>query len=302
MRTIDANTITDAVLEQMASTPNPRFRQIMEALVRHLHDFAREVDLTPEEWLEGIRYLTATGQLCSASRQEFLLLSGALGLSSLINKLNQRRSPERGTEASILGPYYRRNPPAKALGDWLANNPGDAPAIAVFGRVSDAQGRAIANASVEIWQSDETGAYDLQKYDTSVMDLRGRFLTDADGRYYFRTVRPQHYLIPTDGTVGQLIRAQGRHGYRPAHLHFLISAPGHRELVTALFLSGDRYLESDTVFGVTGPLVVDIKENDPACPFPGMPSIHFDFQLVKASAAAAASGRIGADPADFGTR
>jgi protocatechuate 3,4-dioxygenase beta subunit len=296
MQVIDENTITDAAIEQMATTKDQRLKEIMNAAVRHLHAFAREVDLTPEEWLESIKFLTAVGQMCSAYRQEFILLSDTLGLSSLINSLHDRRATESSTKSSLLGPFYRQDSPVFELGESIAKKmPG--PPVGIFGRITDAEGKGIAHASIEIWQPDDEGYYDLQKNDPKEMDLRGRFYTNSDGKFHLRTILPTGYMIPMDGPVGDMIRAQGRHGYRPAHIHFLIGAPGYREVVTALYMVGDPHLESDTVFGVTESLVAQPKKNDPASPFGELPSIRFDFAL--AAVKDGLSGRVGADPSQI---
>lgn len=295
MIAINENTITDAAIEQMSTTKDERFRRIMESLVRHLHTFAREVDLTPEEWLGGIAFLTRTGQACTQFRQEFILLSDTLGLSSLINSLHDKRATESSTKSSLLGPFYRQDSPVHELGESIARNmPG--PPIGLYGRVTDASGKGIAHASIEIWQPDEEGYYDLQKHDPKDMDLRGRFYTDSEGKYYLRTICPTGYMIPMDGPVGDMIRKQGRHGYRPAHIHFLIGAPGYREVVTALYIEGDSHIDSDTVFGVTDSLVATVKK-DANSPFGELPCIRFDFQL--AAAKDALSGRVGADPSQI---
>jgi hydroxyquinol 1,2-dioxygenase len=294
MPAIDEQTISSVVLDQMSSTSDPRLREIMECLVRHLHAFAREADLTPDEWLEGIKFLTAVGQACTPHRQEFILLSDTLGLSSLINALHDRRSREVGTKTSRFGPFYRPGAPTKRLGESIAS-PGDGSEICIYGRVMDIAGRPIPNASIEIWQSDEHGLCDLQEQDPSQMDLCGCFYADAEGEYYLRTVRPLGYLIPLDGPVGDLIRAQRRHGYRPAHIHFLVGAPHYRELVTALYLRNDDHIDSDTAFGVTDSLIAETVSHDPDSPFPDLPSIHFDFRLGAASARVESS-RTGADP------
>ncbi len=296
MRAIDENTITDAAIEQMSSTPNPRLKEIMAAAVRHLHAFAREVDLTPEEWLEGIKFLSATGHACTAYRQEFILLSDTLGLSSLINSLHDRRATESSTKSSLLGPFYRQDSPTFELGESIAVK-ARGPEIGIYGRITNAAGQGVPHASIEIWQPDEDGDYDLQKHDPKEMDLRGRFFTDAEGRYHLRTIRPLGYMIPMDGPVGDMIRAQKRHGFRPAHIHFLIGAPGFREVVTALYIAGDDHIDSDTVFGVTDSLVADVRDKDAASPFNGLPSIRFDFTL--AAAKDALSGRVGADPSQI---
>jgi len=298
MRAIDENTITDAALEQMSSTPDPRLKEVLSGLVRHLHAFAREVDLTPDEWLEGIRFLTAVGQKCTEHRQEFILLSDTLGLSSLVNALHDRRAAEPATKSSLLGPFYRQDAPAMQLGSSIVSQ-GTGSEVAIYGYVRDAAGRGISNALVQIWEPDETGNYDLQKHDPSVMNLRGCFRTDSEGLYYLRGVCPTGYMIPMDGPVGDMIRAQKRHGYRPAHIHFVIGASGYRELVTALYIAGDDHIDSDTVFGVNDSLVTSLNKTDPASPFPNLPSIRYDFQLAKASARDRMSGRVGADPSQI---
>jgi hydroxyquinol 1,2-dioxygenase len=297
MRAIDEFTITEAALDQMASTPDPRLKEIMAALTRHLHDFAREVDLTPEEWLDAIKFLTAVGQKCTAYRQEFILLSDTLGLSSLVNALHDRRATEAGTKSSLVGPFYRQDSPNLKLGDTIVTKPTNGQEVCLYGRVTNAAGRGVPNATVQVWQPDETGNYDLQKHDPSEMDLRGTFRTDADGHFYLRTIAPLGYMIPMDGPVGDMIRAQKRHGYRPAHIHFIIGAEGYREVVTALYLQGDEHIDSDTVFGVTASLVTGVNGNDPSSPIPNLPTIKFDFQLP--AAAAYGSGRVGADPSQI---
>ncbi len=297
MRIIDENTITDAALDQMSSTPDPRFKEIMSSLVRHLHAFTREVDLTPEEWLEGIRFLTAVGQKCTEHRQEFILLSDTLGLSSLVNALHDKRGTEPATKSSLLGPFYRQDAPMMELGSSIISQDAGSEVV-IHGYVRNAAGQGIPNALVQIWEPDETGNYDLQKHDPSVMDLRGCFHADSGGRYYLRGVCPTGYMIPMDGPVGDMIRAQKRHGYRPAHIHFVIGAPGYRELVTALYIAGDDHIDSDTVFGVSDSLITSVNENDPSSPFPNLPSIRYDFQLAKASAKDH-SGRVGADPSQI---
>jgi protocatechuate 3,4-dioxygenase beta subunit len=295
MRAIDENTITEAVLEQMSSTPDARLKQVTASLVRHLHAFAREVDLTPDEWLAGIRFLTEIGQKCTPFRQEFILLSDTLGLSALVNALHDKRTTENCTKSSLLGPFYRQDAPTMKLGESIARK-SSAPRICVYGKVVDSTGKGIPSALVQVWEPDETGNYDLQKHDPSEMDLRGCFHTDSDGGYYFRAVCPLGYMIPMDGPVGDMIRMQGRHGYRPAHIHFLIGAPGYREVVTALYISGDDHIESDTVFGVTDSLIITLKENDPTSPLPNLPSLRYDFQLAATSQHELHSGRVGADP------
>ena len=298
MRLMDENTVTDAVLEQMANTQDPRLKEVMFALVRHLHAFAREVDLKPEEWLAGLAFLTAVGQKCTPHRQEFILLSDTLGLSTVVNALHDKRMAEAATKSSILGPYYRENAPSFKLGESIAVKTHGQP-IVIYGRVTDKKGEGIPNASVEIWQTNEEGDYDLQLQAADEMDMRGWFHADSDGRFYLRSVRPHAYRIPMDGPVGKLLTAQGRHGYRPAHIHFLIGAPGYREVVTAAYLGSDKYLETDTVFGVMPSLITETKAGDTSSPFPDLPSLRFDFTLA-ARAAGEGTGRVGADASKMG--
>jgi hydroxyquinol 1,2-dioxygenase len=296
MRVIDENTITDVALEQMSSTPDPRFKQIMASLVRHLHAFTREVDLTPEEWLEGVRFLTAVGQKCTEHRQEFILLSDTLGLSSLVNSLHDRRGSESATKSSLLGPFYRHDAPMMKLGDSIITK-SKGTEIVFYGQVVDSAGKGVPNALIQIWEPDETGNYDLQLHDPSQMDLRGCFHADAEGRYYFRGLCPLGYMIPMDGPVGDMIRAQKRHGFRPAHIHFVIGAPGYREMVTALYIAGDPHIESDTVFGVNESLIVTVNKKDSGSPLPHLASLRYDFKL--AIAKDQSSGRVGADPSQI---
>ena len=298
VRTINENTVTDAVIEQMSGTPDPRFKEIMASLVRHLHDFGREVDLTAEEWLAAIRFLTAVGQKCTEHRQEFVLLSDTLGFSSLVNTLHDKRTADEATKSSLLGPFYRQDAPVLELGESIISE-SKGPEVVYYGQVTNAAGQGIANALVQVWEPDETGNYDLQKHDPSVMDLRGCFRTDAQGRYYFRGICPTGYRIPMDGPVGGMVIAQRRHGYRPAHIHFIVGAPGYRELVTALYIAGDEHIDSDTVFGVSDSLVVSVNPKDPASPIPNLPTVHYDFRLAAAAKSAAISGRVGADPSQI---
>lgn len=295
MQDCTIETVTDTVIAQMATTPDARLREIMDSLVRHLHAFAREVRLTPEEWLRGIAFLTAVGQTCTPHRQEFILLSDVLGLSRLVNLMHDAEGREEvATETSLLGPFFRENAPVLPLGSSIARTPSQAE-IVLYGTVRDAEGRPIAGATLDVWQTDEHGLYDLQRQSPEEMDLRGRFVTDAEGRYHLRTVKPLGYSIPMDGPVGDLIRAQKRHGFRPAHIHMMVGAPGYRELVTALYFADDPHIDSDTVFGVSAALLVRERHDDANAPLPGLPSVRFDIVLSRARDQAA--GRVGADPA-----
>jgi hydroxyquinol 1,2-dioxygenase len=296
MRELTQETITDAVLEQMATTPDARMREVMASAVKHLHAFAREVNLSPAEWIKGIEFMTNVGKMCTPERQEFILLSDTLGLSALVNLLHDSTAIEEGTNTSLLGPFYRETTPKLAAGSQISRTVKPGTECALYGRVTDVHGKPLANATVSVWQTGADGLYDIQESATQV-DYRGVFSTDADGNYLVRTVRPIGYSIPMDGPVGGMVKAQARHGMRPAHIHFLVGAPGYRELVTALYLRDDPHLADDVVFGSSGDLAVDIEANDPSCPIPGLPSIRFDLRLAREGAADKTSGRVGSDPA-----
>jgi hydroxyquinol 1,2-dioxygenase len=296
MRELTPETITDAVLEQMATTSDPRMKEVMASAVKHLHAFAREVNLTPGEWIKGIAFMTAVGKMCTPERQEFVLLSDTLGLSALVNGLHDNTAVEEGTHTSLLGPFYREASPTLPAGSQIARTVKPGSECVLYGRVTDVNGKPLAGATVSIWQTGADGLYDIQESDASI-DYRGVFTTDADGVYLLRTVKPIGYSIPMDGPVGDMIAAQGRHGMRPAHIHFLVGLPGYRELVTALYLRDDPHLEDDVVFGSSGDLAIDIDANDPNCPLKGLPSIRFDMRLSREGVADKTSGRVGTDPA-----
>ena len=258
MRNIDEHNITEAVVRSFAGCDNPRFREIMTSLVRHMHEFVREVQLTEAEWMEGIRFLTATGQKCTDTRQEFILLSDTLGISMLTVALNHP-SPEGATESTVFGPFYVDDAPTLPQGADISNGaPGESMDVDVL--VMSSRSTPIANADVRVWQADEEGLYDVQRSELG-SERRGRakLRTDAEGRLRFRAVVPTAYPVPTDGPVGRMLVAGGRHPWRPAHLHFMIQAPGHETLITHLFIDGDPYLDSDTVFGVRRSLVVRLQ-------------------------------------------
>ena len=295
MADLDQNTVTEAVIAQMADTPDPRMREVMASLVRHLHGFAREVKLTPAEWLGAIGFLTRVGQTCTPIRQEFILLSDTLGLSRLVNLMDDKANRVgEATETSLLGPFYREAAPQFGYGESIATR-AKGPEMMLFGRVVNEAGEGVPHATVEIWQTDADGAYDLQVNNPEVMDMRGQFRTDAEGRYAIRTLIPLGYSIPMDGPVGAMVRAQNRHGFRPAHIHVLIGAEGYRELVTALYLGDDDHIDSDTVFGVSESLVVHPRAGLEGAPDPALPSVRYDFRIAP-KAAHDTSGRVGADP------
>ena len=249
MRNLNEFSITEAVLESFANTPSPRLKEILGILVRHLHDFARESKLTEAEWMQGIRFLTATGHKCNDIRQEFILLSDTFGLSQLVVAQNNSR-PQEATEQTVFGPFHVPGAPKLSPGADMAAGRKGAPCF-VAGTVT-AGGSPIRNAVIDVWQADGEGYYDVQddKWTPDEMALRAVFQTDAQGRFSFRTVLPASYPIPTDGPVGDMLRATGRHPMRPAHIHFMIAAGGYETLITHMFVDGDPHLESDTVFGV----------------------------------------------------
>ncbi len=299
MADLDRLGITAEALAQMAKTPDPRMREVMAAAIRHLHDFAREVDLKPDEWLAGIAFLTAVGQACTPYRQEFILLSDVLGLSRLVNVMHDATGREAaGTETSLLGPFFREKAPEFAAGESIAVHSTGGEQLVLFGEVTDAEGHAVPDAEIDIWQTDAHGLYDLQANDPEVMDLRGRYRTDAAGHFHMRTVKPIGYSIPMDGPVGKMVQQQHRHGMRPAHIHVLVQAPGYRELVTALYLGDDPNIDSDTVFGVSDSLVVTPATGLPGAPRADLPAVRYDFRLSRL-AAGETGGRVGADPSQM---
>ncbi|AVS86118.1 hydroxyquinol 1,2-dioxygenase [Paracidovorax avenae] len=258
---IDEWTITQAVLKAQAATQDARLRRVLDALVRHLHDFAREVELTEAEWAQGIDFLTRVGHITDDRRQEFILLSDVLGLSTLVTAQNNRR-PDGCTEATVFGPFYVPDAPVVRNGDDIAHGAHGQPCF-VSGTVRGIGGEPVAGATIDVWQSDEDGTYDVQRPGLDHAEGRARLASEADGRYHFRSILAVPYPIPHDGPVGQLLERTGRHPWRPAHLHFMIQAPGYETLITHVFREGGEYLESDAVFGVRSSLVADWKPHDP---------------------------------------
>ncbi|WP_103380811.1 dioxygenase family protein [Pseudonocardia dioxanivorans] len=251
----------EVVAASFAATPDARLRHVMTSLVEHLHGFVKDVRLTKAEWATAIRFLTETGHMCSDTRQEFILLSDVLGISMLVETL---ATPSDGvlTESTVEGPFHMVDSPGRELGACISG-PADGDPCLVLGTVTDLDGRAVPGASVDVWQADAHGYYDVQRPDVDPEDnLRGLFSTDGGGRFWFRTVVPRYYPIPSDGTVGELLRATSRHPNRPAHIHFEISAPGMRTVTTHLFVDGTPYLDSDAVFGVKESLVREFTTVD----------------------------------------
>jgi protocatechuate 3,4-dioxygenase beta subunit len=254
--------ITASVLRSLEKTPDPRLKQIMVSLIRHLHDFVREVELTEAEWFQAVQFLTRVGQMCDDRRQEFILLSDTLGVSMLVDAINHR-AEGGATESTVLGPFYRPEARELPAGGSISLDGRGEPAI-VSGRVLSTDGTPIAGALLDVWEGNEDGLYEQQDPNQPDMNLRGRFRTDAEGRYTIVAMKPVSYPVPDDGPVGEMLRAIGRHPYRPAHIHFIVSADGHLPLTTHLFAKGDPYLDSDAVFGTKDSLIVDFVRNDSA--------------------------------------
>jgi len=261
MRNFDETTITPAVIDRFAKTPNPRLKEIMTSLVTHLHAFARDTRLSFGEWSLAVDFLTRTGRTCTDARQEFVLLSDTLGLSMLVDAIDNPGAPGV-TDSTVLGPFYVTNPPDLPIGADVSEGFSGEP-LFVEGAVSAADGRRISGAVVDTWHSDNDGFYDVQLPNLSSAALRGRFHTDANGRFYFWSIMPRYYPIPDDGPVGDMLKATRRHPFRPAHVHFLITAPGHETLVTHVFASDSPYLDSDAVFGVKDTLISEFT-HEPA--------------------------------------
>ena len=284
MQNANEAALTHAVLTRLAGAKDARFGEVMAGLIRHLHEFIRETELTEKEWIAAIQFLTETGQTCDDKRQEFILLSDTLGVSMLVDAINHRK-PSGATENTVLGPFYVSG--AKEFPMW-ADIAGSAPGEPAYvsGRVLDVEGKPIAGAMLDVWQTDGDGFYDAQRPGDEQY-ARGKFVTGADGRYGFKTLKPVSYPVPTDGPVGKMLLGMGRHPYRPAHVHVIATAPGYERVATHLFVEGDTYLNSDAVFGVKQSLIVDFVEHAPGpTPDGGRSTVpfttaEFDFRLVR---------------------
>ncbi|HWK44487.1 MAG TPA: dioxygenase [Stellaceae bacterium] len=254
MSDADEINLTAAVIDSLQRAENPRLKQIMTSLVQHLHGFVRETRPSQEEWAFAIDFLTRTGQMCTAERQEFILLSDTLGVSMLVDRINHE-DQDGATDTTVLGPFFVADQPVVPMGSSILKRAEPGEALWLSGVVRDAAGRPAAGARIDVWQTALNGLYDVQDASAPAGHLRAAFVTRADGAYAFETVAPTSYPIPDDGPVGQMLGALGRHPYRPAHIHFMIAHPGSRTLVTHLFAAGDRHLDSDAVFGVKDTLV-----------------------------------------------
>lgn len=277
---------TEMVLARL-DCKDERTKTILTKLIKHLHNFVIDLEPTEEEWLKAIDFLTRTGKACTENRQEFILLSDVLGVSMLVDSINHKND-EGNTESTVTGPFH-----AKArlmeMGSMIAKGPEAArgEATIVHGKILDKSGNPIANAVMDVWQSDDIGYYDVQDSNQPDVNLRGIFKTKEDGKFWFKTIKPAPYPVPTDGPVGEVLRAAGRHPMRPAHIHFMITANGYERLITHLFVKGDKYLDSDAVFGVKDSLVLDFKLNDSLAASKALGSkspfydVEYDFILKK---------------------
>jgi hydroxyquinol 1,2-dioxygenase len=283
MREFDEKSITQAVIARMSECDDSRFKRIMTSLVTHVHDFVRDVNLTEREWLTAIQFLTDVGRTCTDQRQEFILLSDTLGVSVLVITLNH--PAEQGSvDSTVLGPFYWEGAPDLPRGSNLAEGVKGEPTF-YSGRVLSVDGTPLENALLDIWSGDGDGNYDMQLPAETGMRARGRIRTDTQGRYWFRSIRPTFYPVPTDGPVGGMLRKMGRHPYRPGHIHMIVSAPGYRPATTHLFVAGSQYLESDAVFGVKESLVAQFNRHPPGTGPDGermdtpFYTVNFDFRL-----------------------
>ena len=281
---LQGDDLTRAVVASFDDSVDPRTKTVMSALVRHLHAFAREVKLTEDEYFTAIDFLTRTGQISTDTRQEFVLLADVLGLSMLTVGLGNPK-PAGATESTVFGPFFVEGSPEVAQGGDIANGAPGQPCL-VSGRVLDTKGERIAKALVETWQADEEGFYDVQK-NLDGPQNRGHLTTDAEGNYAFWAVKPVAYPIPADGPVGELLRAGGRGPMRPAHIHFMVTAPGYARLITHVFAAGDEYLANDAVFGVKDSLIADFTEHPAGTPAPDGKTpdqpyytVHYDLVLA----------------------
>lgn len=285
MRNVTTDNITKTFLDYFGDDTDPRLNEIMTSLATHLHAFALETKLTHAEWNKGLDILRSAGRITTPERDEFVLLSDVLGLSSLVDMIN---STGGGTNSSVLGPFHISNPPPMDMGaDLRGNYEGEL--ILVDGIVKDLQGKPIAGATLDIWQTAPNGLYSSQDPEQDTFSFHAIFTTGADGHYYFTTVRPVSYTVPTDGPVGELLDATGRHPWRPSHLHYIVKAEGFRTLVTEVFPDDDPYLDQDTVFGVREDLVMTyVQQSADSFPDEGFvmsgkvndPYSRVDFDLV----------------------
>jgi hydroxyquinol 1,2-dioxygenase len=291
-RSTTEDDITAAVLARFEATPDLRLKQIMLALIKHMHAFVKDVELTEAEWFQAIEILTEAGKMCSDKRQEFILFSDTLGVSMVVDLLDHRK-PDGATESTVFGPFHRLGAPEMPAGGNIADRDHTGAPALVSGRVLDLGGKPIAGALLDVWQTQSNGLYDSQDSNPNELHMRGKFHTDGEGRYLIRTVRPVNYPIPSDGPVGAMLKATGRHPMRPAHIHFVVMADGYEPVTTHIFDRVDPYLASDAVFAVKDSLICDFVRHEgpndeakrhgiegPFC------AARFDFHLKPAGAVA----------------
>lgn len=285
MRNMTENEITAEVLKRFENTENPRVKHIATSLISHLHAFVREVELTEEEWSESIDFLTATGQKCTDTRQEFILLSDTIGVSMLVDLINHHK-PDGATESTIFGPFYTTGAPEMEHGGNIARQD-DGPTCVVSGRVTDLDGAPIKGALLDVWQTSSNGFYDSQDSNQPAFNMRGKFRSDARGNYSIQTAVPVSYPIPVDGPVGRMLSVTGRHPNRPAHIHFIVSAEGFESVTTHLFDKADPYIDSDAVFGVKNSLLCRFSRHETEEEAtkhnisPPFYTVEYDFTLVQ---------------------
>jgi hydroxyquinol 1,2-dioxygenase len=288
MREFDEQSITQAVIARLSECHDARFKRVMSSLVTHLHAFVRDVQLTEAEWLTAIEFLTEVGKTSTDQRQECILLSDTLGVSVLVITLNHP-ADQGSAESTVLGPFYWEGAPDVPRGSNLAVGVKGEP-VFYSGRVLSADGRPLENALLDIWSGNGDGNYDMQLPEETGMKARGKIRTDAEGRYWFRSIRPTFYAVPTDGPVGRMLRLMGRHPYRPGHIHMIVSAQGYLPVTTHLFVAGSQYLDSDAVFGVKESLVAQFDRHPPGIAPDGEPidtpfyTVNYDFRLRPAGA------------------
>lgn len=272
------HSLTDAVVDRLAQCQDPRFKQVLTSLIRHLHSFVREVEPTEAEWLQAIRFLAQTGQACDDKRQEFILLSDVLGVTMLVDSINHSQHSV-ATDSTILGPFYVAQSPETPMWGNIAEGLAGIPCF-ISGVIRDTDGHPVEGVQLDVWQTDGVdGVYDVQIPNSDRIFGRGRLRSDAQGRYAFRSVKPISYMIPTDGPVGGLLERMGRHAWRPAHVHTMLQHPAFQGLTTHLFVKGDPWIESDAVFGVKDSLVVDFVDH-PAGPTPDGSNSDVPFSVV----------------------
>jgi len=264
MKDFTLDNLTEAVIDAYtANADSPRMAEILTCLIKHLHSFAKDVELTEQEWFEGIQFLTATGKMCDDKRQEFILLSDTLGLSMVVDAINHPKGGE-GTESTVLGPFYVDGAPEVESGSNIIKRDIGGEKVLVTGTVTDADGKPLSGATLDVWQTANNQLYDVQDPDAPEWNLRAKIKARDSGDFSFVSEKPTSYPVPTDGPVGQLLDAGGRHAFRPAHLHFIVAAPGHETVTTHIFVEGDPYLDSDAVFATKADLVATFESCDDA--------------------------------------